>query len=84
MKLIEDGYKSEFSYETKSWGEVKKGYTHFRERDIVMAKITPCFQNLKSAILLNLENGVGAGTTELHVLRAYNDICLEKFVKRIF
>ncbi|MEH7730996.1 restriction endonuclease subunit S [Bacillus safensis] len=80
MTLIEDGYRSEFSYETKSWGEVKKGYTHFREGDIVMAKITPCFQNLKSAIMLNLENGVGAGTTELHVLRAYNDICLEFFL----
>lgn len=80
MTLIEDGYRSEFSYETKSWGEVKKGYTHFREGDIVMAKISPCFQNLKSAIMLNLENGVGAGTTELHVLRAYNDICLEFFL----
>ncbi|MFP7478495.1 restriction endonuclease subunit S [Terribacillus saccharophilus] len=80
MTLIEDGYRSEFSFETKSWGEVKKGYTHFRDGDIVMAKITPCFQNLKSAIMLNLENGVGAGTTELHVLRAYNDICLEFFL----
>ncbi|WP_371018947.1 restriction endonuclease subunit S [Pseudalkalibacillus sp. JSM 102089] len=80
MALIEDGYRSEFSYETKSWGEVKKGYTHFRDGDIVMAKITPCFQNLKSAIMLNLENDVGAGTTELHVLRAYNDICLEFFL----
>ncbi|MCY8007693.1 restriction endonuclease subunit S [Bacillus haynesii] len=80
MALIEDGYRSEFSYEIKSWGEIKKGYTHFRDGDIVMAKITPCFQNLKSAIMLNLENGVGAGTTELHVLRAYNDICLDFFL----
>ncbi|MFS0662129.1 restriction endonuclease subunit S [Niallia alba] len=80
MSLIEDGYRSEYSYEIRSWSEVKKGYTHFRDGDIVMAKITPCFQNLKSAVILNLENGVGAGTTELHVLRAYNDICLEFFL----
>ncbi|MGE7304269.1 restriction endonuclease subunit S [Priestia megaterium] len=80
MTLIEDGYRSEFSFETRSWGKVKKGYTHFRDGDIVMAKITPCFQNLKSAIMINLENGMGAGTTELHVLRAYHNICLKFFL----
>ncbi|MEC1352554.1 restriction endonuclease subunit S [Bacillus sonorensis] len=80
MALIEDGYRSEFSYETKSWGDVKKGYTHFKDGDIVIAKITPCFQNLKSAIMTKLDNGVGAGTTELHVLRAYSNISLEFFL----
>jgi len=80
MALIKDGYQSKFSYEIKSWSEVKKGYTHFSDGDIVMAKITPCFQNLKSAVMANLENGVGAGTTELHVLRAYYDISLEFFL----
>ncbi|MCW0121220.1 MULTISPECIES: restriction endonuclease subunit S [Bacillus] len=81
MTLIEDGYKSEFSFEKRPWGKVKKGYTHFSEGDIVMAKITPCFQNLKSAIMKNLENGYGAGTTELHVLRPFNDdLTLEYFL----
>lgn len=80
MTLIEDGYRSQFTYETKQWGEVKKGYTHFQNGDIAMAKITPCFQNLKSAIMENLENGVGAGTTELHVLRSFSSIYIEFFL----
>lgn len=80
MTLIEDGYRSKFSYETRSWGEVKKGYTHFQDGDIVMAKISPCFQNLKSAIMKNLENGIGAGTTELHVLRSHTNICKDFFM----
>lgn len=80
MALIEDGYVSEFTYEIRLWADVKKGYTHFQDEDIVMAKITPCFQNLKSALMKNLENGIGAGTTELHVLRPYSNICKEFFM----
>lgn len=80
MALIEDGYVSEFTYEIRSWADVKKGYTHFQDEDIVMAKITPCFQNLKSALMKNLENRTGAGTTELHVLRSHSDICREFFM----
>ena len=80
MALIEDGFVSEFTYEIRSWVDVKKGYTHFQDEDIVMAKITPCFQNLKSALMKNLENGIGAGTTELHVLRSYSYICRDFFM----
>ena len=48
---------------------VLEGYTYFREGDIVVAKITPCFENGKGAIGAGLENGVAFGTTELHVIR---------------
>jgi len=41
--------------------------------DVAFAKITPCFQNRKSAIFENLPNGIGAGTTELKVLRIYGE-----------
>ncbi|ACL70766.1 restriction endonuclease subunit S [Halothermothrix orenii] len=71
MKLIEDGYLSKHSHKKKLWKEVKKGYTHFKENDLVVAKITPCFENRKSAIMKNLYSGYGAGTTELHVLTSY-------------
>ena len=54
----------------KSLDEVYKGYTFFRDNDVLLAKITPCFENGKSAIAQNLTNGIGFGTTELHVLRA--------------
>jgi type I restriction enzyme S subunit len=80
MTLLEAGYQNNFTYEIKEWKLVKKGFTHFKDGDIVMAKITPCFQNLKSAIMHDLENGYGAGTTELHVLRSYSELCLEYFL----
>lgn len=50
--------------------EIGAGYTAFEEGDVVIAKITPCFENGKGAIAQGLKNGVGFGTTELHVLRA--------------
>ncbi len=55
--------------QTKSLEDVSTGYTYFRDGDIVVAKITPCFENGKGAIAEGLENGIGFGTTELHVLR---------------
>lgn len=73
MTLIQNGYTSEFMFEQRKWGEVKKGYTHFAENDVGFAKITPCFENRKSVIFRGLCNGYGAGTTELHILRAYPD-----------
>ena len=71
MPLLKDGFHSGHTYETKLWKDVKSGFTHFANNDIVIAKITPCFQNRKSAVIHDLPSGYGAGTTELHVLRDY-------------
>lgn len=49
--------------------EISSGFTAFEEGDVVLAKITPCFENRKSAWLRDMPTGVGFGTTELHVLR---------------
>ena len=49
--------------------DVYNGYTYFRDGDVVVAKITPCFENGKTALAAGLMNGVGFGTTELHVVR---------------
>ena len=46
------------------------GYTEFDDGDVVVAKITPCFENGKGALATGLANGAAFGTTELHVLRA--------------
>lgn len=54
----------------KTLDEVKNGYTYFTNGDVVVAKITPCFENGKGALADGLLNGVGFGTTELHVLRS--------------
>lgn len=57
-------------YETRNYNEVKKGYTCFAEKDVLFAKITPCMENGKGALATNLENKVGFGSTEYHVLRS--------------
>lgn len=49
--------------------EVRKGYTHFADGDVLFAKITPCMENGKGAVATGLKNGLGCGTTELHVIR---------------
>lgn len=54
---------------TRPLDEIGAGYTAFEEGDVIVAKITPCFENGKGAIAHGLKNGVGFGTTELHVLR---------------
>jgi type I restriction enzyme S subunit len=56
--------------ETKPICEIGAGYTEFQDGDVIIAKITPCFENGKGAIALGLVNGVAFGTTELHVVRA--------------
>lgn len=69
MPCISTRFDGVHEQETRKWVEVKKGYTHFANGDIALAKITPCFENSKAAIFSGLKNGVGVGTTELHVAR---------------
>ncbi len=59
---------------TRKFGEVKKGYTPFYEGDVLFAKITPCMENGKMAVVPALHNGLGFGSTEFHVLRAHPGI----------
>jgi type I restriction enzyme S subunit len=53
----------------KTFKDVKKGYTPFINGDLIFAKITPCMENGKIAIVNNLANGLGFGSTEFHVSR---------------
>lgn len=59
--------------------EVSSGYTYFADGDVVVAKITPCFENGKASIAENLHQGIAFGTTELHVLRCKENL-LNKFL----
>lgn len=54
----------------KAYSEVQSGFTPFLDNDILVAKITPCFENGKGALVMGMENGIGFGSTEFHVLRA--------------
>lgn len=53
----------------RPYEEVRKGFTTFRDGDILFAKITPCMENGKGALASDLRNGIGFGSTEFHVLR---------------
>lgn len=53
---------------TRPFEEVRSGYSRFRNGDVVIAKITPCFENGKGALIRDTATGIGFGTTELHVL----------------
>ena len=55
--------------DTRPAREVKKGFTAFLEGDVLFAKITPCMENGKMAVVPKLVNGYGFGSTEFHVLR---------------
>ena len=72
MACVNDGFSGNHQFEERIWKEVKKGYCHFQNGDIGIAKISPCFENLKSTIFQNLPNNYGAGTTELVILRPLN------------
>ncbi len=69
MTLIPQIYSGKHLSEKKKWKDIKKGFTHFKSNDIGIAKITPCFENSKACVFEGLENDIGAGTTELHIVR---------------
>ena len=70
--VSEDGYLVDMTDE--EYGKVKKGFTYFENNDVLFAKITPCMENGKGAIVHGLINGIGMGSTEFHVLRPINGI----------
>ncbi len=69
MECISDQY-GEIESQRVSTKINSKGYTKFKEGDLLWAKITPCMENGKSAIASNLLNGYGYGSTEYHVIRS--------------
>lgn len=71
MEVVSDDYGIVTELRNKTVLE-SKGYTKFMEGDLIWARITPCMQNGKSAIVKNLKNGLGVGSTEFHVLRNEN------------
>ena len=64
----------------RTYGEVKKGYTNFKEGDVLFAKITPCMENGKGALATGLKNRIGFGSTEFHVLRPNSAIVLGQWL----
>lgn len=74
MRLVHEEDGTFDPPEIKKYGEVKKGFTPFVNGDVLFAKITPCMENGKIAIVSDLVNGLGFGSTEFYVLRPKNDV----------
>ncbi|HMK61067.1 MAG TPA: restriction endonuclease subunit S [Dissulfurispiraceae bacterium] len=72
MEAVSDKTGELVTPQTRKYREVKNGYSRFRDNDVIWAKITPCMQNGKCAVVRNMENGIGIGSTEFHVIRTKN------------
>lgn len=62
------------SIQQRPLADVQKGYTAFQAGDVLLAKITPCFENGKAALVESLPTQIGFGSTEFHVLRPTKDV----------
>lgn len=62
-------YLAGHTFERKLWRDVKNGYSHFADGDVLLARITPSFENGKAGVARNLPSGIGAGSTEYFVFR---------------
>lgn len=65
--------------EIKDVTDVYNGYTYFENEDILIAKVTPCFENKNMVVAHDLNNGIGFGSSEIYVLRC-NDIINNDFL----
>ncbi len=63
--------------QTRILNKVAGSYTYFADNDVLLAKVTPCFENGKVGIAHNLDNGVGFGSSEFFVLRPSEKVCKE-------
>jgi len=80
MKMVPIKYNESIKYEERVWDDIKRGFTHFADNDVLLAKITPCFENGKSVVAKNLKNSLGAGTTELHIFRGNPECIVPEYV----
>jgi type I restriction enzyme, S subunit len=82
MSGVPQSYRGAIVTDTIKWAEIKRSFTHFANGDVILAKITPCFENGKAAIIkgLGVPSGIGAGTTELHVFRPIHPGVLPEYV----
>lgn len=69
---------------TRPLRELESGYTYMRDGDVTLAKITPCFENGKGALMSGLVNGVAFGTTELIVTRPFPERAVARFLHWLF
>lgn len=69
MQYLGTRFRASMGYEDRKWGDIKKAYVHFQSRDVIVAKVTPCFENGKAGVVPEVPNGIGAGSSEFCVFR---------------
>ena len=69
--------------ETRQIKDVYQGYTYFEDGDVLIAKVTPCFENQNMAIAANLVNSIGFGSSEIYVLRAEAEVLNQFLLYRL-
>ena len=74
MKLVEEESNKIHLTEFRKYSEVKKGFTPMTDGDVIFAKITPCMENGKIAMVHSLRNKIGFGSTEFHVFRSLSAV----------
>lgn len=85
MDSLVDGLGVLEVQEAKPFSEVASGsYNYFEDGDVLLAKVTPCFENGKKAIASNLENGAGFATSEVFVFRPNKDRLETRFLRYLF
>lgn len=80
MSHAPTNFRDKLRFDERPWGEIKKAYTHFKDGDVIFAKVTPCFENGKAAFVEGLPNGIGAGSSEFFVLRPSCDGVSAKYL----
>jgi len=85
MDALADGLGGLTELETKAFSEVAVGsYNYFENGDVLLAKVTPCFENGKKAIARDLENGAGFATSEVLVFRPKSDGIETPYLRYLF
>ena len=74
MDCLNTGNRNLAAHQTRSIADVYKSYTYFRDGDVLLAKITPCFENGKLGVARELKNGIGFGSSEYFVIRPDKEI----------
>ena len=64
--------------EVRILAAIRKGYTPFKENDVIFAKITPCMENGKIALATGLKNGLAYGSTEFVVFRSHEELLVHR------
>lgn len=84
MSMLGTSYTQVPGFQPRPWKEISAAYVHFADDDVLLAKITPCFENGKAGVATNLPNGIGAGSSEYFVCRTNQSLVLPRYLFAFF